>query len=53
MPELEPLMDQSRTWFLGQLVGRLQHLHEERVDRGVANQLEEEQVLQALQANGA
>lgn len=38
---------------LGQLMGSFQHLHEEGVDRGVANQLEEEQVLQAFQPDGA
>ena len=32
---------------------RLQHLHQEGVDRRVADQLKEEQVLQALQTNGA
>ena len=31
----------------------LQHLHQESVDRRVANQLEEEQMLQALEADGA
>lgn len=31
----------------------LQHLHEEGVDGRVANQLEEEQVLEALEADGA
>lgn len=29
----------------GQLVGRLEHLHEEGVDGGVTNELEEKQVL--------
>ena len=38
---------------LGQLVGSLQHLHQEGVDGCVTNQLEEEQVFQTLQANGA
>ena len=33
-------------------MGGLQHLHEEGVDGGVTNQLEEEQMLQALQTNG-
>ena len=28
------------------------HFHEESVDRGVTNELEEEEMLQALQANG-
>ena len=31
----------------------LQHLHQESVDRCVPDQLEEEQVLQAFEANGA
>lgn len=34
------------------LQGRLQHLHEEGVNGGVADQLEEEEVLQALQPDG-
>ncbi|KAF3834200.1 hypothetical protein F7725_025404 [Dissostichus mawsoni] len=38
---------------LGELVRRLQHLHQEGVDRRVADQFKEEQVLQALQTNGA
>lgn len=37
----------------GDLQGCLQHLHEEGVDGGVPNQLEEEEVLQALQPDGA
>lgn len=35
------------------LKGCLQHLHEEGVNGGVSNQLEEEEVLQALQPDGA
>lgn len=35
------------------LMRRLQHLHQESVDRRVADQLEEEQMLQALEADGA
>lgn len=35
------------------LMRGLQHLHEEGVDGRVADQLEEEQVLQALEADGA
>lgn len=35
------------------MVGRFKHFHEESVNRRVADQLEEEQVLQALQADGA
>lgn len=35
------------------LMRRLQHLHQEGVDRRVPDQLEEEQMLQALEANGA
>lgn len=38
---------------LGHLVGRLQHLHEEGVYGRVPDELEEEQVLQALEADGA
>lgn len=38
---------------LGHLVGCLQHLHEEGVNGRVPDELEEEQVLQALEANGA
>lgn len=38
---------------LSELVGSLQHLHQEGVDGGVTNQLKEEQVLQTLQTNGA
>lgn len=34
------------------LQGCLQHLHEEGVDGGVPDQLEEEEVLQALQPDG-
>lgn len=36
----------------GHLVGGFQHLHQESVDGGVPNQLEEEEVLQALQPDG-
>lgn len=35
------------------LMRGLQHLHEEGVDGRVADQLEEEQVLEALEADGA
>lgn len=35
------------------MVGSFKHFHEESVNRCVADQLEEEQVLQALQADGA
>lgn len=35
------------------MVGSFKHFHEESVNRRVADQLEEEQVLQALQADGA
>lgn len=35
------------------LMRSLQHLHEESVDGRVADQLEEEQVLQTLEADGA
>lgn len=38
---------------LSQLVRRLQHLHQKRVDGRVTNQFEEEQMLQALKADGA
>ena len=38
---------------LGELVRGLQHLHQEGVNGRVTNQFEEEQVLQALQTNGA
>lgn len=38
---------------LGELVRRFKHLHQEGVDGRVADQFEEEQVLQALQADGA
>lgn len=38
---------------LGDLVRGLQHLHQEGVNGRVPNQFEEEQVLQAFQANGA
>ncbi|TNN57127.1 hypothetical protein EYF80_032712 [Liparis tanakae] len=37
----------------GELVGGLQHLHQEGVNGRVSDELEEEQVLQALQTNGA
>ena len=36
---------------LGELVWRLEHLHQEGVNGRVANQFKEEQVLQALQTN--
>lgn len=36
-----------------QLVRSLQHLHEEGVDGGVSDELEEEEVFQALEADGA
>jgi len=36
---------------LRQLMGRFKHFHQERVDGRVTYQLEEEQMLQALQAN--
>lgn len=48
--EREPVEDSS---LLSHLVGSFQHLHQEGVDRRVAYELEEEEVLQALQANGA
>lgn len=35
------------------LVRSLQHLHQEGVDRRVPDQLEEKQMLQTLEANGA
>lgn len=35
------------------MVGSFKHFHEESVNRRVTDQLEEEQVLQALQADGA
>lgn len=35
------------------LVRRLQHLHQESVDGRVADELEEEQMLQTLEADGA
>ena len=35
------------------LMRRLQHLHQEGVDRRVPDQLEEEQMLQTLEADGA
>lgn len=35
------------------LMRSLQHLHQEGVDRRVPNQLEEEQMLQTLEADGA
>lgn len=38
---------------LGELVRSFKHLHQEGVDGRVADQFEEEQVLQALQADGA
>lgn len=38
---------------LGELVRGLQHLHQESVNRRVPDEFEEEQMLQALQANGA
>lgn len=38
---------------LSQLVRRLQHLHQEGVDGRVADQFKEEQMLQALQTDGA
>lgn len=38
---------------LGELMRRFQHFHQEGVDGRVPNQFEEEQVLQALQTNGA
>ena len=38
---------------LSHLVRGLQHLHEEGVDGRVPDELEEEEVLQALEANGA
>lgn len=38
---------------LGELVRRFKHLHQEGVDGRVTNQFKEEQVLQALQTNGA
>lgn len=47
------LRTQARGLLLSHLVGSFQHLHQEGVNRRVAYQLEEEQVLQALQADGA
>lgn len=39
----------GRKWSrLGQLMGRLQHLHEKGVNWGITNQLEEEQVFQTF-----
>jgi len=38
---------------LGELVRSLQHLHQEGVNGRVTNQFEEEQMLQALQTDGA
>lgn len=38
---------------LGELVRRLQHLHQEGVNGRITNQFKEEQVLQALQTDGA
>lgn len=35
------------------MVGSFKHFHEESVNRRVTNQLEEEEVLQALQADGS
>lgn len=49
---LGPRLD--RTWpALGELVRGLQHLHQESVNRRVPDEFEEEQMLQALQADGA
>jgi len=47
-----PGFGQSRARPSSDLQGCLQHLHEEGVDGSVPNQLEEEEVLQALQPNG-
>lgn len=39
--------------YLRQMMGSFKHFHEESVDRCVTDQLKEEQVLQALQADGS
>lgn len=50
-PDVRPQGDMPAP--LGELVRGLQHLHQEGVNGCVPNQFEEEQVLQAFQADGA
>lgn len=53
MPRGHPGWGGCDWWSSGDLQWGLQHLHEEGVDGGVPNELEEEEVLQAFQADGA
>lgn len=53
LPRGHPGWEGCGWWGSGDLQRGLQHLHEEGVDGRVPDELEEEEMLQALQADGA